>query len=121
MKKLRHALAAGIATVALIGSAVVTAPAAQAQMIGDGVTAPTHDTTLAVIPLCSPLSALRWLNANFRDHGRDIAHYRVTLRTPFDVIEYAYADGAFHLPATVRTLGGFTQFRTYCTLSYSPR
>ena len=34
-----------------------------------------------------------------------IAHYRVTLRTPVDVIEYAYADVAFHLPATARPPG----------------
>lgn len=106
---------------ALVIGAALGGPAAAAEPIGDGVTAPTHDVGTAVIPLCNPINVVTWLIVNFTDHGRDIANYKITLQTPTQVFQYAGADALFHLPATVASLGGFLNPVRYCTLSYAPR
>lgn len=121
MQLRRHAAAAGICAAAITGAGLVATPAAHADTIGNGTTSPSHDSSTAVIPLCNPISAIKWLNANFTDHGRDIANYKITLRTPLDVVEYAGADSYFHIPATLASLGGLTDFNKYCTLSYAPK
>ncbi|YAL83193.1 hypothetical protein ACMYYO_14915 [Dermacoccaceae bacterium W4C1] len=118
---LRTRTAAAVCAMSIVGGGIAAAPAAHADTIGDGTTAPTHDSGTAVIPLCNPISAIKWLNVNFTDHGRDIANYKFTLRTPLDVFQYAGADTLFHIPATLFALGGFANFNKYCTLSYSPK
>lgn len=98
----------------------MSAPAAQAA-IGNGRTAPSHDRSSAVIPICNPISTVRWLKVNFGDHGRDLIHYRVSTSTPSDVIRYSLADTRFHIPATLRAAGGFADAKKYCTNAYAPR
>jgi len=119
--KLRQRLAMTAVTAVACGGLVLGGSAAQADTTGDGTTAPSHDTGLAVIPLCNPFNVLTWLNVNFADHGRDISNYQVTLQTPTQVFQYAGADALFHIPATLLSLGGFTDFPTYCTVSYAPK
>ena len=107
---------------AALSLGVLSVPvAAHADTIGNGTTAPTHDSGTAVIPLCNPINVIKWLDVNFTDHGRDIANYRFTLKTPTDIVQYAGTDALFHLPATLVTLGGLTQAKKYCTLSYAPK
>lgn len=93
------------------GTAVVAAPAANAYTIGDGVTAPTHDSSLAVIPVCN-LGG--WLQRNFADHGNDIANYQLNPRSGFEIFSYALSDALFHIPATIATFGGLTNPGKYC-------
>ncbi|GAA3272687.1 hypothetical protein [Paenarthrobacter aurescens] len=120
MSRIRTKLATSIAAAAIIGMSLVGAPAANAETIGDGTTAPTHDSGTAVIPLCNPFSVIKWLTVNFTDHGRDIANYEFTLQTPLEVVQYAGADALFHIPMTLFSLGGFTSPTTYCTVGYEP-
>lgn len=120
MNRIRNKIATGVAAAAIIVTSIVGAPAANAETIGDGTTAPTHDSGTAVIPLCNPFSTIKWLIVNFTDHGRDIANYEFTLQTPRQVVQYAGADALFHIPATLFALGGFTSPTTHCTLSYEP-
>jgi hypothetical protein len=119
--KLRQRLAVTALTTMVIGGLAFGGSAASADTVGDGTTAPTHDTGLAVIPLCNPFNVLTWLNVNFADHGRDISNYEVTLETPGQVFQYAGADALFHIPATLLSLGGFSDYETYCTVSYAPK
>lgn len=93
------------------GTAFAAAPAANASTIGDGVTAPTHDSSLAVIPVCNLPG---WLQRNFADHGNDIANYQLNPWSGFQIFSYALTDTLFHIPATIATLGGLTNPGKYC-------
>ncbi|WP_031468929.1 hypothetical protein [Sciscionella sediminilitoris] len=97
--------------------------------IGDGVWSPSHDESIAIIPLCRPLDLVDWLIKNFSDHGRDIAkflgdnfntivHVVTVSLNPFELIEklfkdvlqivvYAVNDTKFHVPATVGDILSF--------------
>ncbi|AJT42042.1 hypothetical protein [Psychromicrobium lacuslunae] len=116
------ATAAPVATVAKVSQ-----PAPRAT-IGDGVWAPSHDEALAIIPLCQPLKLLSWLNANFTDHGKDIAKYltenpaalakallslnpaealKLLLKDFLQIPVYAINDTTFHIPATLGDILSF--------------
>ncbi|MDV8006924.1 MULTISPECIES: hypothetical protein [unclassified Rhodococcus (in: high G+C Gram-positive bacteria)] len=110
----RSAVAVSIAAVLTLGvaPAAIAAPASDAAgqtptisaVAGDGVWAPSHDEALALIPVCSgPLATLKWLNANFADHGTDIAsalRRNVAMLTailtftakPYDVLQLLFQD-----------------------------
>lgn len=116
----------------LTPTAVTEAPAGVAPraVIGDGVWSPTHEESLALIPVCSgPVATLKWLNLNFKDHGNDV---RSALRTnfqmlvaivtftakPYDVLKlafqdvlqvpvYAVNDTIFHQVPTVKDILSF--------------
>lgn len=95
----------------MAGTAFAAAPAANANPIGDGVTAPSHDPSLAVIPVCN-LDG--WLQRNFADHGNDIANYQLNPWSGLEIFSYALTDTLFHVPATIFTLGGLTNPDKYC-------
>lgn len=108
----RRRFATVCAVVSLVaGAALVSAPAANANPIGDGVTAPSHDPGLAVIPVCNLPG---WLQANFADHGNDIANYRLSPWSGYHIFSYALRDTLFHIPATIATAGGLTNPAKYC-------
>lgn len=74
MSRTLHQRIARLGAVAAIAAAslLATAVPASAEPTGDGVTAPSHDSSLAVIPLCKgPVAVADWLDKNFSDHGRD--------------------------------------------------
>lgn len=131
----------GIAGAVLVAASLAIAPAATAApaasavgqstpraVIGDGVWAPSHDEALAIIPLCQPFKLLSWLNANFTDHGKDIAKYlsenpaalakallslnpaealKLLLKDFVQIPVYAINDTTFHIPATLGDILSF--------------
>lgn len=74
---------------------------------------PKHDPKLAVIPFCNPIKLVSWLYYNFGDHFRDIGNALKTGKI-FEIVKaipaYAWADTKFHVPATIRHLGGCLSF-----------
>lgn len=114
------------ASLALIAGVGVSG-AAHADPIGDGSWAPSHDESIAVIPLCKgPEAVGEWLDENFSDHGRDIDRYlernwdvltalatnqrsivSTTVLLSYAVLQipsYALTDSLFHLPPTALSL-----------------
>lgn len=106
------AAASALATISFAGMPAATAapaPAVQANAAYSVPTSPSHDPSLAAIPLCKPWMLPSWLYYNFSDHGNDIAGaFRSgDIGGLFRAIpQYAFNDAAFHLPATFRTFGG---------------
>jgi len=121
--------AAALVVAAGVGLAAAPAQAAtpvKSAAIGDGFTAPSHDPSLSVIPLCKgPVAVSNWLNANFKDHGRDSAAYikrnvntltalasgknsvaslGLLTQSVLAVPQYALNDAVFHLPPTALSL-----------------
>lgn len=107
--------AVALAATALGGAGLATASGAHADPIGDGVTAPSHEPEVAVGNLCRPLS---WLIANFSDHNRDIAVYKLNPNSAKEIAEYAKADIVFHGKATWPALFGFADPAKYCAMDY---
>ncbi len=131
-------MAAGIAVAPAQAAPVASVPRSESilpgpingQANGDGVSAPSHEESTRVIPLCEgPIAVAQWLNVNFSDHGRDIQRY-ISLNGPLlssldkfannpilgpvllaqailTIPTYAINDALFHLPATaLRVLTG---------------
>ena len=124
-----------LGTTTAVMSLTVTAPAATASparvttqvstaTIGDGVWSPSHDESIALIPVCQgPLATLKWLGENFGDHGTDIGRFLamnwtrlVAIATfsvdPYIALQYvlqpflqlpvyAVNDTLFHIPPTL--------------------
>lgn len=114
----------------VVGSAALGATATTglaADEPGDGTWDPSHDPSLAVIPICKgPAAVGEWLKLNFADHGNDIDAYIARNTTilqqlataqmnPFlgpillagaivQIPVYAISDALFHLPATALSL-----------------
>ncbi|MDN5669068.1 MAG: hypothetical protein L0G87_11810 [Renibacterium salmoninarum] len=139
MKKLLSSLVVVISLMLAGGLALAPAAAAETQAAppttspgepGDGVWYPSHDESLAIIPICrGPLATLDWLNKNFSDHGRDSqkafntrsAQYTAWLlgsKDPYEFLAlsyetvlqfpvYAINDTKFHVPATVKDILSF--------------
>lgn len=100
--------------------------------IGDGVWSPSHDESIAIIPVCQgPLAFIGWLNENFTDHGNDIAKFlrdntaelirlattspdpmaalKLALKPFLEIPIYAINDTKFHVPATLNDILHFCQ------------